>query len=311
LPESYNKDLNHPMDISNKMQEQAKWLVLAALVLTLFGFSKAHAQNIDRFNFYYDELGASNDVVTSNFSTQVGHQMFLDEEGSNLLTMGLQYGEVTLVDDEATGVDSGRVLKSIMPEFNLMRILNEKYSLIVNARPGFYGDLKGDLGNDFRLEGGVVVTRLMSDSLTLGLGLGRGGNFGRDLVWPLVQFLWFASDEILVRGLLPSRASVWYIPSQDWEFGGLFRLSGSLYTIEDTGVPEATKLGFATVNVGAAVRRRVYEKGWAVLEAGYTVMRRYEWSNPQGPSFVTADDPDVDKDLNGVPYVRIGLQHRL
>ncbi|NQZ02066.1 MAG: hypothetical protein HRT45_15505, partial [Bdellovibrionales bacterium] len=236
----------------------------------------------------------------------MGHQLLLDDEGSNLLTIGVNYSEITLTDKTLFGPDGQRVLRTLIPDAKLMKILSDEYSLVVNLRPGFYGDLKGDLGNDFRLEGGVVVTRLMTDSLTLGLGVGRGSNLGRDVVVPLLQFLYFASDRVVMRGLLPVQASVWYIPDQKWEFGGLFRLNGSLYKIENTELPEVDKLGFGSAYLGLSARRKVTDKSFAVIEGGMSFLRRYEWTDRVGTSLDTSQEPPVDRELGEVPYIRVG-----
>ena len=224
-----------------------------------------------------------------------------------MLTFGINYSQISISDKDLSGPDKERRLQTVVPNFSLMTILDEQYSMVVTLRPGFYGDLKGDLGKDFRLEGGVVVTKFINESFTLGLGVGRGTNFGRDLVVPLVQFLYFASDKIVLRGLLPIRASVWYVPSQQWEFGAIYRLQGSLYNIEDdTNISKAQRLGFASAQLGAAARYNLFGKNYIVAEAGVTALRRYEWRDEVGTTVDIGKEPFLDRDLNNVPYLIIG-----
>lgn len=172
-------------------------------VLTILMNQNSFAQPTDRYTLYNTQFGETNDFSTSTTTARAAHQMFLDEEGSNLLTIGVNYSRTMLTDENLLGVDKTRELQTIVPSFNLMRIIDEQYSLILTLRPGFYGDMSGDLNEDFRLEGGAVLTKYISDKLTLGLGIARGTNLGRDLVVPLFQFLYFATDKVVVRGLLP------------------------------------------------------------------------------------------------------------
>ena len=281
--------------------------ILATLVLTFFSQS-SFAQATNRFSADYQKLGGSNGVATDSASIQGNHRVLLDDEGSNLLTLGLGLTQTTLEDDRSTGPDRYRELRTLVPTFSLMRILNDEYSLVVTLRPGFYGTLNDSLGDDFRLEGGVVVTKFMSENLTMGFGLGRGTNFGRDLIVPLFQFVWFASEKVIVRGLLPIRASAWYIPTQDWELGVIYRLQGSLYNIEgDTNISSAKRVGFAAAHVGVGARYKIFGTNFISVETGVTALRRYLWSNDTGPSVKITYDPWLDRDLDRVPYVNIGF----
>lgn len=280
--------------------------------LTILGFflisQTIWAQATNRIAINAQTLGSSDATSTEDISAQVNHRVLLDEEGSNLLTLGLGVTQTTLEDGTQSGPDRYRELRTLVPTFSLMRILNDEYSLVVTLRPGFYGTLNDNLGDDFRLEGGVVVTKFMSENLTMGFGVGRGTNFGRDLVVPLFQFVWFASEKVVVRGLLPIRASAWYIPTQDWELGVIYRLQGSLYNIEgDTNIAGAQQVGFAAAHVGVGARYKLFGNNFISVEAGATALRRYLWTNETGTSAKITDDPWRDRDLGRVPYVNVGF----
>jgi hypothetical protein len=265
------------------------------------------AQATNRFKANYQKLGGSNGVATDTASVQGNHRFLLDEDGENLLTVGLGLTQTTLEDDTQSGPDRYRELRTLVPTLSLMKILNEEYSLVVTLRPGFYGTLNDNLGKDFRVEGGVVVTKFISENLTMGFGLGRGTNFGRDLIVPLFQFVWFASEKVIVRGLLPIRASAWYIPTQDWELGVIYRLQGSLYNIEgDTNIAGAKQVGFAAAHVGVGAKYKVFGTNFLSFETGVTALRRYLWNNDTGTSVKISDDPWRDRDLDRVPYINVG-----
>jgi hypothetical protein len=276
-------------------------------VLSVFNLQTAWAQSTERFSVDYRELGDSNDISISGFFASYAHRLYLDKDGANLLTLGMNYSRVDLLDDTLAAPDRSRELQALAPEINLLRILNDKYSLAITLKPGFYGNLSGSLSDEFRLEGGFVVTRFMTDNLTLGLGLGRGTNFGRDLIVPLFQFLYFATDKIVISGLLPARASAWYIPSQKWEFGLLFELQGSMYDLEETNIAGAERLGLAAAQLGLGARYKMFGNYFVVADAGYTILRRYLWDDKTSPSFNIGDDPFLDRDLDPVPYFRVGI----
>ena len=70
----------------------------------------------------------------------------------------------------------------------------------------------------------------------------------------------------------------------------------------DNPLPGAEALGFANINLGVAARRQLVSSLYAHLETGYTVSRRYEWSD--GREKVEETKP------KGVPYVRASLNWR-
>ena len=179
--------------------------------------------------------------------------------------------------------------------------------MIISLRPGFYGSLDGSLGDDFRLEGGVVLTKFVNENLTMGFGVGRGSNFGRDLIVPLFQFVYFVNEKIIARGLLPIRASLWYIPTQNLELGVIYRLQGSLYNIEgQTNITDAQQVGFAAAHVGLGARYKLFGTNFLSIETGVTALRRYLWTNDTGTSAKITDDPWLDQDLDRVPYLNVG-----
>lgn len=268
------------------------------------------AQSNERFTLDYQQFGEVDDVSASIAAGRYSHRMFLDKEGSNLLTLSLGYSQLDFTDEQQVGPDRSRTLKALVPEVNLLKVLNETYSLVVTLRSGLYGDLSGSLSDEFRLEGGIVVTRYINENLTLGLGLGRGTSFGRDLVVPLVQFLYFATDKIVVRGLLPIKASVWYVPSQKWEFGFLYMLQGSMFHLDDTDIAGAKRIGFAAAQLGLGTRYKVSDSNYVTAEIGYTALRRYEWDDETGTSTDIGQDPFLERDLDPAAYLRIGFLQR-
>lgn len=280
---------------------------LFLMLMTFLGLNSLWAQSAERFTLDYQQFADADNVSVSGVAASLSHRFFLDDEGSNLLTLSLGASQIELTDTTLTAPDRNRKLRAISPDFNLLRVLNENYSLIVSIRPGFFGDLSGNLSESFRLEGGFLVTRYVNENLTIGLGIGRGTNFGRDLVVPLLQFLYFATDKIVLRGLLPVSASAWYIPSQNWEFGLLYRLQGSMYHLGDSNIVGAERIGFANAHAGFGVRYNLFGNNFITAEAGYVAQRRYEWDDKRGTSFDIGQNPFFERDVGPVPYISAGF----
>jgi hypothetical protein len=272
--------------------------------------NSAWAQSSERFTFDYLHFADADNVEVSTMSGSFSHRFFLDKDGTNLLTLSIAATQVDLLDENQTEPDRSRQLRAIVPEINLLKVLNENYSLVATLRPGFFGDLTGSLSDQFRLEGGFVITKFINENLTLGLGLGRGTNFGRDLVVPLVQFLYFASDKIVLRGVLPVNASAWYIPSQKWEFGISYKLQGSMFNLDETNIAGAERIGFAAAQVGLGTRYKVAGNNFLTAEIGYTVLRRYEWDDENGTSTDIGQEPFVEREVDPVPYINIGFSQK-
>ena len=292
---------------SKKIKNTKSYLLLFPLfVLMLLSTSSVLAQPTQRFSFEYQALDEADDVTASLFRGHIAHQFLLDDEGMNLLTAGIRFSEVQLEDESLFGPDSARDLQVLAADINYMRVLNDEYSLVVSLRPGYYGELSSSFSDSFRVEGGVVVTKFINSNLTMGLGVGRGTNFGRDLIVPLLQFVYFPSDKVVIRGLLPIRASVWYIPNQSWELGFIFRLDGSLYNIDQSNISGAEQLGIAAAHVGLAARYKLFGNNFLSVEGGYMATRRYEWTDSSGTSFDIGQDPFQEREIGNAPYVRFG-----
>jgi hypothetical protein len=264
------------------------------------------AQLADRFNFFYQHLGDSNSLSTSGFGGELNHISFFGDK--DLLTMGIAYSDTRLSDRSAQGSDRTRQLRTFVPNLSLLRSLDSSHNLIVFLRPGIYGEGTGNIQDQFRVEGGFVINKAYSSKLTLGLGIARGSNFGRDLVVPLVQFLYQPDSQIYITGLLPVRAGAWYIHSSKIHFGGIFRLEGSVYNLEDTEISQASQLGFAAAQIGGAVKYNLFENSFIVGELGITALRRYEWQKNQGTTFDIGREPLLENELDRVPYIRFAWQ---
>ncbi|MFN8791894.1 MAG: DUF6268 family outer membrane beta-barrel protein [Bdellovibrionales bacterium] len=287
------------------MKHYRLWLLGCAVFGSLALVTPAQAQLRDRASVSYEVLPEKSDVSAQQTEVNVSHRFMFDTEGEKLLTATLSYRE-TVFDFEGSdnpGFEgSNRRVQMIVPQFTYLHILNEEYSLIVQARPGFFGDFQGGFGKSFRLEGSFLFSKPYSDRLTLGFGLANGSNFGRVLTVPIVQVLYFPTEKIMIDALLPVRADALYLFSKDFEAGASFNITGSNYRIEANDNLGAEQLEFANITLGGIARRQVLTNLYLSGELGTTVMRRFNFVD--GPNEIDELEPD------NTFYARVGLQYR-
>jgi hypothetical protein len=205
------------------------------------------------------------------------------------------------------------VVTALYYDFLALRTLNDRHTLAVAVRPGLFGDLRGGLGDDFRVEGAVFVDRVVTPRTTVGLGMSYTSNFGRVLPVPVLHVVHRRGRRLLVDGLLPSRLDVWYFPRKGLELGVNAQLSGFQYHLEtDPQVPvlrplpgggaefafQPNTLQLANAIVGPQVRWNPVGKWYLSLDAGVTVLRRLIYGR--------GDAPGVTPRNTGL--VRLGVQ---
>jgi hypothetical protein len=278
------------------------------ILFVVFNITSAWAQLTDRFGLYGQSVGGTNDVSMDSFLTQATHRFYIGD--STILNASLQYSQLELNNKNLASdeVDAKRSLYTLVPNLSFIISLNYQNNLIIIARPGFYGDGEGDINDDFRAEGGFLLTQVLTDKLTMGLGAARGTNLGRDLIVPLLQFSYYYSDKITISGVLPVRASMWYIHNEDWQFGTLFRLEGSVYNIDETSIPDAKAIGVGHAFLGGGAKYRVFGQSYLAMEGGVTALRRYEWVNATGASTDIGREAFQEVELDNTAYIRLGFE---
>lgn len=259
-------------------------------------------------------LAGSPTISASSIIVNAAFRSLLDADGSTVLTSGIQY-RYTNVSMQNVANFSSKDLHLVFADLLLMRALNDNWALFVAARPGMFSDFQnGSTG--FRVEGAAFVDHFLNETTTLGFGVSRTTLFGRDLIVPVVHFIYVPSSSVLIDCLLPARADFWYYPSKTWEFGMNFSFGGTLY---ETGRREggnfagADRMGFAQLTGGPVVRYNLLDKTYLSLEAGMTISRRAELTNSAsagGTRFVGAETPlplQAFAPSNAV-FVRAGMQ---
>jgi hypothetical protein len=218
------------------------------------------------------------------------------------------------LDLRVRGGSSLTTVHALYYDFLALRTLDDRHTVAVALRPGLFGDLAGDLGEQFRLEGAVFVDRVLSPRTTIGAGLSYTSGFGRVLPIPVVHLVHRRGRRVLVDGLLPARLDVWWFPRKGVELGVNAQLSGFQYAIGEYTPPRAparppasgagplpTGLELANAIVGPQARWNPAGRWWLSLDAGWAVVRRATFtSGPVEGAWAPA----------GAGVLRLGVQRQ-
>lgn len=284
------------------------WLTFALVVAAPTGVS---AQMRDRASLWFEglpsaELADGNGASGASIQAQaaefyVADRFFLDEEGSSLLNVALSFRNNFIQTQNAPGLGGVRNVAGIVPILTLLHSIDEKNTLVVQARPGIFTDFTNMDGDHFRMEGSVLWDHVWNERWTLGLGAARTSNFGKVLYLPLFHALGMIGNDLWLDLLLPGRGELYFLPSKDWELGAMFNIVGSQYAIGEQGLGFDT-LQYANVLLGPTVRYRLGGNAYLGLEAGYTVLRR--------AIVLNGDQELFSYDPGRTFFTRVGLQLR-
>jgi hypothetical protein len=239
-------------------------------------------------------------------------------EGNTVLINGIFYRRTSLRTSRIPGGDP--MLHAVYYDFLALRTLDDRHTLAVALRPGLFGNLEGEIGQQFRVEGATFIDRIVTPRTTLGVGLSYTSNFGRVLPVPVVHLVHRRGRKVLIDGLLPSRFDVWYFPRKGIELGLNAQLSGfQYYYSENITIPlgaglggvrastrggesasvEAPQIQLANATIGPQLRWNAIGKFYVSAEAGTTIVRRY--------TFGTGND---ERAINPgrATFARLGVQ---
>ncbi|MFN9214941.1 MAG: DUF6268 family outer membrane beta-barrel protein [Gemmatimonadota bacterium] len=196
-------------------------------------------------------------------------------------------------------------LYALQYDFWWLNTVSDVTTLGVIARPGLFTDGR-DIGLDhFRLEGAVFVDRVVGDNTTLGFGLAYGSNFGVAIPVPVLHVVHRRGTKVLLDGFLPQRLTAWWFPRKGLDVGLEAQLFGAQYRLGDPASQprSAGQFQFANGTVGPVLRWNLFGKTYLNVEAGTTVVRRFNFAR-----FATGPGEAVLGYAPGnAPYVKLGL----
>lgn len=281
------------------------WAQREQLSLRVEQFGRADAQTTPGV-FPRDFLDTRQVTLTA------AHRSVRGAEGNTVLVNGIFYRRTDLRTPRIPGRDP--TLHALYYDLLVLRTLDDKHTLAVAVRPGLFGNLDGELGRQFRVEGATFVDRIMTPRTTIGLGLSYTSNFGRVLPVPVLHVVHRRGRKVLIDGLLPSRLDVWYFPRKGIELGLNAQLSGFQYHFsENVTFPlggdsgggasvvslQAPQIQLANATIGPQLRWNAAGKWYLSADAGATVVRRFTFGVGRGERAV---------DPANAAFARVGVQ---
>ncbi len=192
---------------------------ILGLIFSSVSSLQAHAQLRERFYLWgqknFDQKG-----VEQQGELWASERILLDQDGANLLQLGVQVRATQIGENLTSGGMSHNNLSSlwaVVPQAYWLYSFNDEYSLIANLRVGSFSDQLRFALRDFRVEGAVIVDKVLKNGMTVGLGASRTTNLGRLLYLPLLHILYPINDKWLLDVILPGRGEIAYLPDNKTE----------------------------------------------------------------------------------------------
>lgn len=127
------------------------------------------------------------------------------------------------------------------------RQLKNRWSILAQVTPALKSGLEEKLvGEDFAIEGAILINRQLSERSVFGFGAAYSTNFGAPIPIPLLQYdfqatLWAGGPAWRGSALLPSSLEAWVIPARRLEIGLQLRSLGDRHHITEVGTVPLNK----------------------------------------------------------------------
>ena len=225
-------------------------------------------------------------------------------EGATVIVHTLSYDRLQLTYRNWDDVQGGsRIEEAHGLEYTFMVIhqLSDTWNIIAVGTPGLHSDFKGNLSaDDFSASSAVIFSKQLSPSFSYGIGAAYSFNFGQAYPIPLVALNYDSGSKVRLDFLLPAHAEFWYLPSSNVEMGLVARVSGNQYHGDpDIFAVDNPQMQYSSGTVGPSVKLHFSERVHLNVDAGYTVLRRFDFSD--------GSDELQSLDLENSGFVRVGL----
>lgn len=265
-------------------------------VLLMLSINLAWSQIRDRASLSFQQM-SSDSGERSLADAWISERWALDPDGLTMLQAGVQTRRTEL----PVGLSQNQELWMLVPQFNLLHSLSDSYSMIMNFRYGAFGDFEDINGRTLRAEGALIIDKYLSDTLTVGLGLARGSNFGKIVNIPVVHLIWMINEKWMLDALLPSRLDLMFLPNSKTELGLAFSIVGSRYTIKSEE-RKIDSIGVGQMNLGPFLRYQIFPQTYLGVESGIAFGRRLSLMDEN--TEITEFAPENEA------YLKTGLQYR-
>ncbi|MDX2127931.1 MAG: DUF6268 family outer membrane beta-barrel protein [Chloroherpetonaceae bacterium] len=278
------------------------------------------------------EISDSSNTLSSfsvNFNASL--RSIFGEEGETLILNGFSYRYLNIIREfpqsqsppDPLGMPTAILPSNIKTEYHLLQYdltvlhsLSDEWTAVLALRPGIFSDFFNITWNHFRFEAAGFADYIVSPTFTIGLGIAiQPSNFGR--VLPAIPLLHILNNgnlfgkKYLLDVLLPQRADFTMYLSKPLEVGLSVALIGSSYFIGDVKNrigSQSDRLAFANATLSGVVRYNLFDKLYITGDAGYTLLRRYEYSVSRYKELGVDERPDATSfDLPNAYFLRAGI----
>jgi D-alanyl-D-alanine carboxypeptidase len=204
-------------------------------------------------------------------------------EGRTRLDLSVEYQRLQFdYRDMTHPLDSAQ---SVSATAFLRQKLTDSWGLILVAAPGYADDFKGKASLD-----AVTLTFVgagsyrFSDRLEVGLGVALQNVFGEPLPMPVAAVDWTITDRLWLKSILPLNAELTWLPFDRLGLRAALLASGGNYHGSESvyGVTNP-QLNYSAVMADLGARWFVLPSVHLTIHGGYTLFRRFEFSESRHP----------------------------
>lgn len=186
--------------------------------------------------------------------------------------------------------------------------LNSTWSLVGVLNPTLSSDFRDGLsGRDLLFNGGMTLTKSLSDKFSLGLGAMSTYAFGERQVVPLIDVRYESEDDKFFAQVRFPRLTLAYSASPKLEIGFKAIQEGSQFNYKNAvtqASEESDFVKFSTLNFGPTISYEISKNMYFTAQAGLSVSRQLSVFN-------TSNEELVDLTPSDSRFVSVGFNYAL
>jgi hypothetical protein len=248
------------------------------------------------FDADYDTLPGS---VSLNEFSLLAPILPLSNGRLRLLTY-LTYG-ATMFDTSVPNLLPEDTLHSIRLPIIFLYDYSEEWLFGAMVMPGISGDLE-NTSDAFTFSAFAGAGYKVSPTLSLLGGVFYADGFGDDFLAPGVGVIWNPSPDWSVN-IMPPFASVRWNFQEDYYLSMFARFDSTTWNVGADATGPDRDVNMSSTRVGLRLERRLTERLWGQISAGYNLGREMQIENLNN---LTLQQDDIDPS----PFVQIGINLR-
>jgi hypothetical protein len=192
-------------------------------------------------------------------------------------------------------------------KYNLMIMhqWSEKWSLLAFITPGLASDFKSKLSSDdVSIEAAIVFIRKYSEQFSLGFGAAFSRQFGEPFPLPVLAIEWNNGSNLRASAIIPASLELWYRVNQNMELGLVMAGDGNMYHGDERKYGGTKpRMKYSVLTFGPSLKYRFTKVFSLNVDAGYTFLRRFEFTNK-----VSGKSVKKEYDLENNGFIKVGFQ---